>query len=197
MKNKITLAILAAVLVFQAGAVAARADEISIGVGSGLNIIPFQDVYEGKIYQQIWSRAAFPQGKLEIDDLAFTSSGGGSTATFNVIVRMAVVQSASANFALNLGNNSQVVVNGVVQAVMTGKPGDLSFSFRGKPFIYDTSQGDLLVQIEVVDSANAPIGFLFEAPSSLMWRVYENLGTGVPAFEPDGLNTIITYKMKK
>jgi hypothetical protein len=192
------LSLVLCLLAFSGSLNAVEADEVQIGFGSGANLIPFGGVSDGQPYQQIYNRTKFPaSNRIEIREIAFSSNPtvGTGLTNVNVILRLATARTISTDFALNLGNDQRVVWNGTVSTLLNGTPGDLKFDLRGKPFLYDPSRGDLLLQVEVVNVSGFTGGFYFGS-SFDMWRVYYPLDGSPAKVEASGLNTTFTVKVK-
>src|SRR5258708_7229167 len=77
---------------------------ITVGNGTGANIVPFEDNKTG-LYQQIYNRGDFGSGskKIEIREIGFSSTGGTGTLRINVILRLATARSLTNDFAFNMG----------------------------------------------------------------------------------------------
>lgn len=163
---------------------------------TGQNGIPFGGLYNNKVYQQICTAALFPAGAMAIEGLSFTSNpaAGTGTAQLNVTIRLAETWFVTTDPATNLGQNWQMAYNGPITARLTGQPGDLTFNFQGKPFVYNPANGNLVVQIEVWQSSFG--GFLF-GTSPFVWRVYQNLSTNAWSLENAGLTMTVHAKLRE
>jgi hypothetical protein len=132
-------------------------------------------------YQQVFSASQFPSstGPLMITQIAFRPDG--SVTDPSLIIRFDSVQidlsttsrtpsTLSTLFASNVGADDTTVFNSFVfvNAPVTGPPGgpkDFTVSFALKPFIYDPSAGDLLLDVRAVESGGG-ISAPFDAESN-------------------------------
>jgi hypothetical protein len=132
-------------------------------------------------YQQVFSASQFPSstGPLMITQIAFRPDG--SVADPSLIIRFDSVQidlsttsrtpsTLSTLFASNVGADDTTVFNSFVfvNAPVTGPPGgpkDFTVSFALKPFIYDPSAGDLLLDVRAIESGGG-ISAPFDAESN-------------------------------
>ena len=126
------------------------------GVGDDANAFPLSSVFGPMRYQQIYAASAFPQGGI-IDEIRFRNDElfgipyGPTPLNLQVSLAYAAttVQSASPTFANNIGDNSTVVLDGIVTLSYSGVH-SLTFDAVldvSNTFFYDPSHGDLLVQI--------------------------------------------------
>lgn len=122
-------------------------------------------------YQQIYSAAEFNTGGV-IDQLRFrrsTFSGPFDNIDMDVQIRIGYaarsVDTASADFADNVGTGSTVVYDGPLHLSSTGSgfpnPFDITIDVANA-FNYDPSQGDLLVDF-FIRTSSAPFASFFEA----------------------------------
>ncbi len=130
--------------------------------------------------QEIYSASILPDSPITITEMRFRPSalyGSAFTATIsNINIRLSTTQvmpvSISSTFADNVGTNETVVFNGELplSSAFTNAPGgtkgfDIVIPFS-VPFAYDSSQGNLLIDIRnssgssvtYVDAAAAPNG---------------------------------------
>jgi len=121
----------------------ACADTITIGSNTSLNVYPFNaNLYAGE-YQQVYSASAF-SGPAEITAITFfpipdaLSNSISGDFTIYLSTTGAGVGSLSTTYANNIGANNAQFFNGVVISVT---------SFDGAPFLYDPSQGNLLMDM--------------------------------------------------
>ena len=132
-------------------------------------------------YQQVFSASQFPSstGPLMITQIAFRPDG--SVTDPSLIIRFDSVQidlsttsrtpsTLSTLFASNVGADDTTVFNSFVfvNAPVTGPAGgpkDFTVAFALKPFIYDPSAGDLLLDVRAIESGGG-ISAPFDAESN-------------------------------
>jgi len=175
------LAVLASLLL----SAAAQADTIIIGSNASANNYPFQTngAYTGT-YQQIYTRNKFP-GVWSITQIAFAStttptSFYPSPAAYNLSVYAATApttpSSPSNNFANNRGSDYTIVYSGPITATLTGANNfDLVINFA-TPFIYNSSLGDLLIEIVINSATGTGREFFLAGFSPETGRVYNAFG---------------------
>lgn len=174
-----------AILASLAGASGAQA-AVTIGVGDNSNCIPFTCAgYMGLTgYQQAWSSTAFP-GPVSISALTFygqTSQVGNlmqpATHTISFYTTSQPANALAVNFATNrgtlLGSFGTFAVSGAMPAALT---------FNGTPFVYDPSDGNLLMEDVVTGAVNASYAsnFQTDSTSGLMSRATAGLYPGINA----------------
>jgi hypothetical protein len=151
----------------------ASADTVTIGTSASPNAYPFGwPGYLGE-YQQVYSGSLF-SGPVDITAITFFGVGTNSITgnyTLDFSTTSAGVDSLSTSYAANIGANNAQFFSGAVSDTL---------SFSGGPFLYDPSQGNLLLDIQVI-SPN-PSAQAFEAGcSSDTNRVFNFGGNGAPA----------------
>ncbi len=151
----------------------AFADTVTIGSGNdGGNAFPFDyPTYAGE-YQQVYSASQF-SGPEEITAITFFSySGFPSTIsgdyTIDLSTTSAGVGTLSSTYANNIGANNAQFFSGAVSDVLT---------FTGGPFLYDPSQGNLLLDVSVV-TPDSVTGSLSADCSAVTERVFNLNGNG-------------------
>lgn len=171
----------------------ACADTITIGSDTSLNVYPFNaDLYAGE-YQQVYSASAF-SGLVEITAITFfsipdaLSNSISGDFTIDLSTTSAGVGSLSTTYANNIGANNAQFFNGVVISAT---------SFDGAPFLYDPSQGNLLMDVQVNGPLCPPCGGdFFAGPSTDTDRVFNLGGNGAATAgfltTPGGLKTMFT-----
>lgn len=160
------------VLVFGSFCGLASADTVTIGTNTAGNVFPFTSPnYVGE-YQQVYDGSLF-SGPVEITGITFFDLPG-STATINgdfaldLSTTTAGVDSLSTTYENNIGTNNTLFFNGTVSDVL---------SFTGGPFLYNPSQGNLLLDVEVIppNSSGADLAAGCSADTN---RVFNLAGTG-------------------
>jgi hypothetical protein len=131
------------------------------GFGNDANLFPFGSIYGPMRYQQIYAASEFPQGGA-IDKIMFRNDDvhGTTYGLTDIDVQVAFAYAAtsvgtiSTSFADNIGDDFTVVLDAVISESNDGSAPPDSFDFAldvANTFIYDPSQGDLLVQFLVRD----------------------------------------------
>jgi hypothetical protein len=168
----------------------AEASPIVIGSGSSLNGFPFGGVpgpgaYSGE-YQQIYLSTAF-SGLESIDQVAFESAALGTlsdTFTLGLGTTSASPSDPGTSYAANKRPDFTQVFSGtVVTTLMGGTAFDLIINLN-TPFLYDPSQGNLLLDVFLIAaSGNGPP---FKAGVSTdVGRLFNLGGSGNPIATPD------------
>jgi hypothetical protein len=163
----------------------ARATTVTIGTTDSSNAYPFTATgYLGE-YQQDYSSAFF-SGPVEITGIAFfaaasfpnTKISGDFTIDLSTTTATTTsgVGSLSDVYAANIGANNMQFFSGTVADVL---------SFSGGPFLYDPSQGNLLLDVQVL-TPNGVNGFMAAGCSTDTNRVFNVGGSGSPS--QDGLS---------
>jgi hypothetical protein len=113
-------------------------------------------------YQQVYAAAAFP-GTIAIDGLTFfegqVAGNGGQPAGGTYTLSFSYTSEGPGNLSLasastNMSSDSQIFFAGSLPALAPGTSGNL-LSFSGTPFVYNPSDGDLLLTVSVSDPADA------------------------------------------
>jgi hypothetical protein len=168
-------------LVLLLAALPATADIIIIGnppdPDAG-NSFPFGSAYNAE-YQQLYASSDF-SGPIMIQDLEFYNTqfdnGASSLPTGNWKIQLSTTQvglnNLSGNFAQNEGNNITTVFDdNITQAWQFG---DTLHLVLGKSFLYDPSQGNLLMDV-VTSGVTDPGGSVFfdvNSTGNFFSRVY-------------------------
>ncbi|MBA2680641.1 MAG: hypothetical protein H0U76_19875 [Ktedonobacteraceae bacterium] len=170
------------------------------------------DYVAGSEYQELYSGAAFAGGgsPLTIQGIAFASGAHSThtTATYNLTLRLSTTRAIlsttgadvgrlSTNFAANEGADATVVFSGPLTANIQAQ-GLFDLVFPTTPFLYDPSEGNLLLDVVLNQTTSSLDGdgfsFLMDT-SNLMStptqtnRVFQLGGTGAPTFDVAGLYT--------
>ena len=148
MMKKLSLATASAALVAFGAGGAAQASSVIIG-GPGLpnagDCAPFSCVQR---YQQVYDASLFSTPIL-IDTISFFNKNydPGNIAAANYTIKLSTtgkaVNGLSNNFADNLGANNKTFFEGFLSGPIT----DGKFSITGNSFLYDPSQGNLLLDV--------------------------------------------------
>ena len=180
--------------------------------GNSSNVFPFNPRSTGTTtirYQQVYRASEFPAGIYMISAVAFRGepaapfSGTTGTLQVDLSTTAAAPDALSTTFASNLGTDTTTVFSGK-WSLSTANNGtfDMVLTFT-TPFRYDTSQGNLL--LDVRNSGGGTIDVLnnffvaFDAQNTAgdgTSRVYTGLGggvgspTGVP--DPTGSTGLVT-----
>jgi hypothetical protein len=127
------------------GVLPAFAGTITAGTGTTSNSFPFGDPnYIGE-YQQVYDASIF-SGAVQITQLSFFAGPGfpSDTITGNYTLRLSTtnvgVGSLSTTYATNIGPDNTLFFSGAVNHVL---------SFAGAPYLFDPSQGNLLLDVFV------------------------------------------------
>ena len=193
MYKAISLSLALTVLVMLAGSVMfcslAAADSVTIGTSNSANADPFYgDYYTGQ-YQQVYSSSVF-SGPVDITGITFfcstTPVSGCTTGTINsdltidLSTTSAGVNTLSTDYTDNLGSNNSLFFSGTVTNVL---------SFTGGPFLYNPSQGNLLMDVDILTPGEDET-YLAAGCSVDTNRVY-NVG-GIPGTTNTGDPTVCT-----
>lgn len=130
------------------------------GFGNSNNFLPFSSIFGPLRYQQIYASSAFPHGGT-IDKIMFRNDEDFfRTYATDIDIQVAfayaatTVDTASPTFANNIGDDFTIVLDEVITESNVGSLPAATFDFVldvANIFTYDTTQGDLLVQILVRD----------------------------------------------
>jgi hypothetical protein len=152
----------------------ASAGTITIGTAANPNIYPFGTTGYAGEYQQVYNGALFG-GPVDITGITFfeTVSAGAisGTYTLNLSTTAAGVNSLSTSYASNLGADNTQFFSGAVSNILT---------FTGGPFLFDPTQGNLLLDIFVSSANTAPTDYAAGCSPDTN-RVYNTSGNGAPA----------------
>lgn len=140
------------------------AQNITVGTAQGRGCIPFGcSNIGGTRYQQIFGAFLFGLTPISISGLYFFNSGpaggafDGNTYTFSLSTTTAAVGGLNSNPASNVGGNNQLVFSGVLTGFVLS-----SNFFALFPFIYNPTQGNLLLDVTITGSnSNPPSGTAF------------------------------------
>ena len=128
----------------------AAANTVTIGTSNEANADPFYGEYYSGEYQQVYSSSLF-SGPVEITGITFfcattpvSGCPGGTTIngglTIDLSTTSAGINSLSLTYSANLGSNNALFFTGTVTNVL---------SFTGGPFLYNPSQGNLLMDVDI------------------------------------------------
>jgi hypothetical protein len=165
-------------VVFAAGVLCqAQANTLTIGTTNSNNAFPFTaSDYLGE-YQQDYNGALFP-GPVEITGITFFASASfpATTISGDFTIHLSTTSATTTSgagglsdvYAANIGANNTQFFSGTVTNVL---------SFTGGPFLYNPSQGNLLLDVNVLtpDGVN---GFLAAGCSTDTNRVFNLAGNG-------------------
>jgi PEP-CTERM motif len=178
----------------------AAANTVTIGAGNEANAFPFYgEVYSGE-YQQVYLSSLF-SGPVDITGITFfcatspvSGCPGGTTIngglTIDLSTTSAGISTLSLNYAANLGSNNSLFFSGTVTNVL---------SFTGGPFLYNPSQGNLLMDVDIT-SPGSDYTYLAAGCSLNTNRVYNV--SGIPGTTDTGnptapcISTIPSYGLE-
>lgn len=170
MKSIFMAAIAGAVLLGLATAPASAA-AITFGSGAGANSFPFGDSnYLGE-YQQVYDGSLF-SGSVNITQLTFFAGPGfpfdkiSGNYTLHLSTTAAGVGSLSTVYANNIGADNSLFFSGTVSNVL---------SFTGTPFLFDPTQGNLLLDV-FVNTSNSTRSRFAAGCSTQINRVFNFFG---------------------
>jgi len=160
-----------------------KADTVVIGGTNSANCYPFGNCGYTGPHQQFYSSSQF-SGPVAITQISFASggpnTGSGGAATYNFSLGLsntsATPSSFSATYAANRGANFTTVFNGPFTAMLQANNTGQTFDFNiilTTPFLYDPSQGNLLVEVNMV-SSSGPQNFFRAGDSPLTGRNFNN-----------------------
>lgn len=129
----------------------AAANTITIGADNYANAAPFYGEFYSGEYQQLYLSSLF-SGPVEITGITFfcattpvTGCPGGTTINGGLSIDLSTtsagIDTLSLNYAANLGSNNSSFFDGTVTNVL---------SFTGTPFLYNPSQGNLLMDVNIL-----------------------------------------------
>ena len=159
---------------------------ITVGVNNGGNGFPFgASGTPGNRYQEAYSSSLF-SGPITITGIDFFRSGVNGTLWGGTFLLSLSTISANVNSLSNVFFNSNLGANNALFASMTlsgAAPAVLSFT--GGPFLYDPSQGNLLLDISIANLANNSPSAAFEdengsGPPTI--ARYQNFGFGTVGY---------------
>jgi hypothetical protein len=152
----------------------AVADTVTVGTNqlNNENVYPFGSASYTGFYQQVYGSSNFT-GPVNITSIAFFSSvdfHGTISGTYilDLSTTSASVSTLSTTYSANLGANNTQVFDGSVSGVL---------SFSTTPFLYDPSQGNLLLTIDVL-AANETTTAFEAGCSTATNRVFNLSGNG-------------------
>jgi PEP-CTERM motif len=138
------------------------------------NEYPFGSSGYAGDYQQVYSSSNFT-GPVNIMSIAFFSGIDypGTSISGTYILDLSTTSSSvgtlSTTYSANLGGNNTQVFDGSVSDVL---------SFSTTPFLYDPSQGNLLLTVDVITPNSVSQNFLAAGCSTATNRVYNSGGSG-------------------
>jgi hypothetical protein len=158
----------------------ASADTVTFAATGSGNVFPFgSNEYLGE-YQQVYSASLF-SGPVDITSITFFSDPefGAPSITGNYTLDLSTTSAStvkdssglSTNYASNFGTDNAVFFSGPVSSILT---------FTGTPFLYDPSEGNLLLDLEVHTPSPDLSSSLQAGCSSQTNRVFNLSGNGVP-----------------
>jgi hypothetical protein len=175
-----------------AGGGSAYANSITIGIASGAaNQFPFIGIVPGAPgtrYQQAYGAGSFA-GPISITGIDFFEEGTGSSfrsGTYSLYLSTITVgiDTLSTAFDSNLGAD-----NALFTTVNLSAATPTVLSFNGGPFLYNPSNGNLLLDIRVSNPGSSGVGgvqYQFSGASGLFSRYYDfaspsvrGVGTGL------------------
>lgn len=135
---------------------ASSVQALTIGTPENGNCFPFGCMgwgpQPGTRYQQIYSSAEF-SGPISITQISFdlfpsiSDVQAGGTYRMSLSTTATPLAGLSSVFSQNVGRDNQLFT----ESVHVVGPAPTRLVFRGAPFFYDPSQGNLLLDIEVLD----------------------------------------------
>ena len=179
---------------------AAHAQTLVIGSGGNGNGFPFGSTYVGE-YQQIYGAGSF-SGPITITQIAFASSdmsNGGAynfTGTLGLGTTAATPAAPGTSYAANKRPDFVSVFSGTQTATLLNT-NTFDLVFNVTPFVYDPTQGSLLLDIVNTSSSGS---FFFDSNTadtnlnSSYGRLYNNTGNGAVTPQANGgLRTRFTF----
>lgn len=171
------------------------AGTITIGANTGGSPWPFTGSYLAE-YQQIYDGSLF-SGPVNINQITFFPAALSpnpplikGTFTLSLSTTSASVSNPSLVFADNLGADNALFFSGAVDNVLT---------FTGTPFLFDPSQGNLLLDVVAPALPQNPLSFLAAGCSTdtnrIYWRGTALIGGAPGQCTPNsfGLETQFTF----
>ena len=154
-------------------------------------------LYLGR-YQQVYNRAVFPGPRL-ITEIAFADSGSlvAGRVTYQLSLALGVTGVPPSQLGAAFLSGATPVFSGSVEAAITPVVGDFDFSIPlTTPFLYDPSQGYLLLEVVMSGSTgttNGGVGYVYSVSgdTSDFGRIYTSKGA-VTAGAFSGLVTQFT-----
>jgi hypothetical protein len=156
---------------------------ITVGSDNGANVFPFGGPYlsnPGTDYQEAYASTNFSGPEL-ITGIDFFQAAGftgtiySGTYTLSLSIISANIGSlSSTNLASNIGSD-----NKVFDAVVLSGAAPAKLIFTGTPFLYDPSQGNLLLNISIAGGSGG---------SGVAFQDNEGVGTSVARYQNFGLN---------
>ncbi len=155
---------------------------------SGYNGIPFWPGLVKSRYQQVHDATQFA-GPLRIDSFAFSPGSTGSYAA-DVEIRLGVTDTVVGALSPDLDVNIEeplaiVYSDSFSQSVTSARDDSFSIVFAfSSPFVYEPSDGNLLIEIQVEngssmsDGPGKVYGFSNVSGNPLASRAWESLGAG-------------------
>lgn len=168
---------------------------ITIGNHHGANAAPLgvdanatlSDYAAGGEYQEIYSSSNFQgvsSGPIIINSIAFASSSffpDSSTATFDLTLSLSTtnstVNSPNPNFAANKGADFTQVFGGNLTTKLYAND-TFDLVFPTVPFRFDPSQGNLLLDVVIINPSSGPNDVIFDTTDlGQTARVYQSFGS--------------------
>jgi hypothetical protein len=169
----------------------ASGDTVTTGGTDQGNVFPFGSPnYVGE-YQQVYSASLF-SGPVDITAIAFfpqTDNPGQTISgdfTLDLSTTSAGIDGLSTTYADNIGTNNALFFSGSVSDVL---------SFTGTPFLYNPSQGNLLLDVNVVTPNSATNAFAAGCSPGTD-RVFNSGGNGSPTVGGEGCSAGSGYGLE-
>ncbi len=150
----------------------AEALSVTAGTSQAGNAAPFQT--KAPRYTQIYDSSWFTEGALNISEIdLFRRSGENTIPNLTYELRLSTTASSSTSYSLtfadNIGSDESLFAQGVL-----GPTVDAVLTFKGSPFRYDPTAGNLLLDFRLTDfSGDGSATFQFTQEAGLQ-RIYTN-----------------------
>lgn len=119
------------------------------------NCIPFGCAVER--YQQVYNKNLFPSAIL-INEISFFGSGFVNTARYTIrlsTTTKAVNSLDIVELSNNIGADNSLFFSGILGGILMGDPPEsIKFTITGSGFLYDPSEGNLLLDLSITDGVN-------------------------------------------
>jgi len=183
-RGRLVLLVLLSIVLFSTYA---QCDSITIGFpASAVNIAPFGRLPSSpgaNRYQQAYASADFTNlGPISISSIDFTGGNGGNFApgTYDLYfssITGGIDSLSDTSFDSNLGAN-----NTLFTSVYLSGASPANLTFTGAPFLYDPSDGNLLLDIMISQDGPQPsgriAGYLLNGHADGVFSRYDNFATG-------------------
>jgi hypothetical protein len=174
---------------------AAFGGTIVMGGNDANNVFPWAYYGAGHEYQQAYSGIA---GGTVINDISFSSFGGGSPYDLNVTIALSSSSILTTDYASNKGADFQTVFAGIAHFVPDGigpeNDGFDSVFHLANPFVFNSSLGSRLLMDVIMLSNPNSTSTIFHAgyndPRTM--RVFDLSGTGAATIDNLTLLTKLT-----